>query len=701
MQLCTKNERVNLTVSVINKSGLRILLLLLILLAFGRAMLWLDAKALWWDESLTLQRAESDWGALLRAQLMIDDNVAQWPTTDQHPFTFFVLVGILIRLAGDSEFVLRFPSVMAVTLLAPTAWCMARRLVRRTVLAESAPLWAAFVAAISPFYLWYGQEARPYALLTWLALLSTYLLLRAVEIETWPLLRRSGWFWGYLGVTAAFLTTHYYAGFLLPIHLLLIWRWLARHGERKALAWMAVLALLGAGLGGLAAWRVLSNSSGANFDEVPLSILLPDLLNAFNLGPSADIGVGWVWALDLLCGLIGLLGAIWTLRNWSTIRNGGWLLPAFVLVPIVMMRLTELIQPGYMNARHMSVAGGGWFLLLAGGLALVWRRQRVVALGLALLLTMGVSYSTYAYFFGHDYQKDDFAALGRFMGRRMLPGDLVLLNPSASWRIFHYYAPLEYIDEYNQTHDPADPNYRPTRYIGVPMIYGWDVTFDTLTEAKSIYRRIWLVTSGTQPYMDLEDRLEAWLFDNMYAVQEVTFFSHSSLKATLFTPQPPVFNSSSAVNVPVQKTPVEVVFGDLIRLTGYEAGEPLTPQSSIPVTLFWGIRQQTERHYRYILRLAEKLPDGQWRELAKTEREPYEGVIATAYWAPQQTIVEYTEFPPEPDRLPVDNEHELFILLQVYDAETFAKLPITEQQLSNLPGAAADPDGVTVILPFQ
>ncbi|MEZ4660260.1 MAG: hypothetical protein R2911_22100 [Caldilineaceae bacterium] len=235
----------------------------------------------------------------------------------------------------------------------------------------------------------------------------------------------------------------------------------------------------------------------------------------------------------------------------------------------------------------------------------------------------------------------------------------------------------------------------------MPMIYGWDVTFDTLAAAKTIYRRIWLVTSGTQPYMDLDDRLEAWLFDNMYAVQEVTFYSQSSLKVTLFTPQPPVFNSPAEVNVPVHKTPVEVDFGDLIRLTGYEAGEPLTPQSSIPVTLFWGIRQQTERRYRYILRLAEKLPDGQWREVAKTEREPYEGGIATAYWAPQQTIVEYADFPPEPDRLPVDNDHELFILLEVYDAETFEKLPITEQQLNNLPGAAVDPDGVTLILPFK
>ncbi|MEZ4709216.1 MAG: glycosyltransferase family 39 protein [Caldilineaceae bacterium] len=418
-----------MTATKINKSGLRILLLLLILLAFGRAVLWLDAKALWWDESLTLQRAESDWGALLRGQLMIDDNVAQWPTTDQHPFTFFVLVGILIRLAGDSEFVLRFPSVMAVTLLPPTVWCMARLLVRRAILAERAPIWAAFVAAFNPFYLWYGQETRPYALLTWLGLLSTYLLLRTVEIRTWRALRRSGWFWGYVGVTAAFLTTHYYAPFLMPIHLLLIWRWLARHGERKALAWMTLLALLGAGLGGLAARRVLSNSSGANFDDVPLRILLPDLLNAFTLGPSADIGIGWIWALDLLGGLIGLMAALWALRNWATIRDGGWLLPAFVLVPIVMIRLVELIQPGYMNARHMSVAGGGWLLLLGGGLALIWQRQRWAALALAILMILGASYSSYAYFFGHEYQKDDFAALGRFMGRRMLPGDLVLLNP--------------------------------------------------------------------------------------------------------------------------------------------------------------------------------------------------------------------------------------------------------------------------------
>lgn len=684
-----------------HREGLRWLLLLLILLAFGRALLWLDAKALWWDESLTLQRAESGWGALLRGLLLIDDHVVLLPTTDQHPFTFFVLVRILIRLAGDSEFVLRFPSVMAVTLLPATVWSMAHLLVRRTILMQSAPIWAALLAAISPFYLWYGQEARPYALLTWLALLSTYLLLRATEIEEWRTLRSSGWFWGYVVTLAAFLTTHYYASFLLPIHFLLLCRWLANHGARKAVAWMALLTLLCATLGGLAAWRVLRNSSGVNFDHVPLDILLPDLLNAFSLGPSANIGIGWVWALDLLYGLIGLLGVLWAVRNWSTVRKGGWLLPAYILVPIVMIRLAELIQPAYMNARHMSVLGGGWFLLLGGGLALVWHRQRGVTLALALLFISGASYSSHSYFYGNDYQKDDYYGLSRFMARRLLPGDLMLLNPPSSWRIFHYYLPLEYIDGYNKRWQPTDPAYRPTRYIGAPMLYGWKETFATLDEAKSIYRRIWLITSGTHPYMDLDDRLEAWLFENMYAAQEVTFYSHSSLKATLFTPRPPVFNAPEEVNVPVQPHPIQVTFGDLIRLTGYEIGEGLTPQSAIPVTLFWGIREQTDRRYRYVLRLAEKLPDGQWRELGVTEREPYEGSIATEFWHPQQTIVEYTELPPAPEQWSAENLNALSLLLEVYDAETLEKLPITEQQLNDLPGAAVDPNGVTIVLPFR
>src|SRR5690606_13700459 len=107
-------------------------LLALTLLALARAAWALDAKNLWWDESLSLQRAESPWLRLLAGQLILYDGAGgELVTHDQHPFFFFMLQGILVRLAGTSEFVLRWVSVMAVTLLVPAVWVWGRRLTRR------------------------------------------------------------------------------------------------------------------------------------------------------------------------------------------------------------------------------------------------------------------------------------------------------------------------------------------------------------------------------------------------------------------------------------------------------------------------------------------------------------------------------------------------------------------------------------------
>ena len=54
---------------------LRWLLLFLILAAFGRLVWQLDLKTLWWDESLSLQRAESGWIDLLLGRITIVDGV--------------------------------------------------------------------------------------------------------------------------------------------------------------------------------------------------------------------------------------------------------------------------------------------------------------------------------------------------------------------------------------------------------------------------------------------------------------------------------------------------------------------------------------------------------------------------------------------------------------------------------------------------
>ncbi len=192
----------------------RWLLLGLILLAFARLVFRPDHKSLWWDESLSLQRAESSWRALVSGQIVLDDGLTAIATTDQHPFAYFVLLGSFIRLAGQSVMALRFPSAIAATLLAPMAWAFARLAARRRLLPQATPLWAALFTAVNPFYLWYGREARMYALVALLALLSTYLLLRWSAAEPGPRARR--YLSGYGLAAVTLLSTHYLAVLVLP-----------------------------------------------------------------------------------------------------------------------------------------------------------------------------------------------------------------------------------------------------------------------------------------------------------------------------------------------------------------------------------------------------------------------------------------------------------------------------------------------------
>ena len=117
----------------------RWVLLLLILLAFARLVWRLDAKNLWLDESFSLQRAESSWIDIFHGIIPISDGVHTVQTVDQHPFAFFALLGLTVRLLGKSEFALRLPAVAAATLLVPVCWAFARRLARRGALPPAAP----------------------------------------------------------------------------------------------------------------------------------------------------------------------------------------------------------------------------------------------------------------------------------------------------------------------------------------------------------------------------------------------------------------------------------------------------------------------------------------------------------------------------------------------------------------------------------
>ena len=628
-------------------------LLLLLLLTFARLTISLGAKDLWLDEGFSLQRAESDWPALIAGIVHIVDGVESVNTIDQHPLGFFVLLGLMLRVAGMSEFALRFPSVMAATLIVPAAWSLARRLERCRALPPGASAWAALLTALNPFYLWYGQEVRMYALVALMALLSTYMVLRWSEDRT-P--RRHWYVLGYLLTVSLLLTAHYYSVFLLPVHAGIVYVRLAPN-RRRAL-WVTGTVLLIGLLAGVPAVLQLINQPGAgtNFVSVSLRVLVPDLVNAFTLGLSVNLAD--IWLIDVLSASVMLLGAIWGLLPRHGPARNAWLLPAYLVVPVLLLAGVNLLRPAYMNARHMSLVSGAYLLLVSGGLAWLWRKQRWLGILTAGILLGGMVYSSVNYYAAPGYDKGDMAGIGEQLEGAMQPGDLLLIEPPTWVRLFRYYLPIDEIERWQSAGQL-------TGWRAMPPLSG-DRQEDIdalLASHRKQYRRIWLARS------EVESKTASSLEDTTFHTQDWGFESpFAFLHLDLFQVDSPFVDQIPATAHPVADT----AFDGKIWLRGYEVGKPFEPGYAVPVTLYWQVPQQPDRRYKYILRWIVRGEDGVEHILAMTEKEPYDGLLPTSGWTPGRMVREYTSILPPKAQVP----GESYLSLQVYDAETLQKLSL-------------------------
>ncbi|MFI7077965.1 glycosyltransferase family 39 protein [Micromonospora sp. NPDC049903] len=157
----------------------------------------LDSAQPWRDELATWSAATRPATDLLRLSGTIDAAAAP----------YYLLVHAWTAVAGDSVAALRLPSALAMAAAAGLTAALGRRLWDARV-----GTLAGLLFAVLPSTSRYGQEARPYALATALAVLSTLLLVDALHR---PGPRRWA---GYAVATAALGLTHLVALTLLAAH---------------------------------------------------------------------------------------------------------------------------------------------------------------------------------------------------------------------------------------------------------------------------------------------------------------------------------------------------------------------------------------------------------------------------------------------------------------------------------------------------
>ncbi len=134
-------------------------------------------------------------GALISALYATHDEIT--------PPLFFVGAWITAHV-GHSPILIRAPSLIAGTLTIPAVYWLGVRTVGRR-----AGLLAAALTALSPFMIYYSAEARAYALMTVLVIVSTIALLQAIDTV------RARWWTAYAVFAAGAFYTHYTCAFYL------------------------------------------------------------------------------------------------------------------------------------------------------------------------------------------------------------------------------------------------------------------------------------------------------------------------------------------------------------------------------------------------------------------------------------------------------------------------------------------------------
>ncbi|MFG2002423.1 glycosyltransferase family 39 protein [Spirillospora sp. NPDC048911] len=410
----------------------------------------LDGPAFWRDETVTIGVAERSPAEIVRLMGHIDA---------VHGL-YYLLMHPVVTLFGPGEIAMRAPSVMAAAVAAGMTALLGARLADARV-----GLVAGVLVAVSPAISRYAQEARQYALATALAVVSTYLLVRAAEKGD----RR--WFAGY-AVSVAVL------GWLQVFYLLL----LPAHAVMVTTAHERVRLLL-------RRWAVAVASA--------LLAVVPLLLEAL---PQRKLQVEWIPApdqkaieflLEMLSGsswsIVPVLALV-LLALVRPVRRAGpvdprWAGAAWLFLPPAILLGTSVLVPNYVF-RYVLFCVPAVALMI--GLAL--RRLPAWIAGIAVIAIAGATIPTQLKVREPDSRADDMRQLSVFLKQNERPGDAIVFSHLVFRRVMNAYP-----DAYEELNDIALA--RPGARTGT--IDGQEVPPAELARRLTGVQRVWYVWKGS------------------------------------------------------------------------------------------------------------------------------------------------------------------------------------------------------------
>jgi len=577
-------------------------LLILLLAAFLRIG-DITEQSFWNDEGNTLRLVQRDSAALIDAA-----------ARDIHPPGYYLTLKVWTGLIGEQELGLRSLSAFWGLLAVAGTYALGTRLYAR-----HAGTLAALLVAVNAFSIYYSQEARMYAQLMALAVISLWVFMQMLR-------PRAHWSWGIaLALVNLWgLYTHYtYPLTMLVQGIFFVW-WLVLESaplgatyRKQILGWFVILNVitiacflpwLPTAYDQLTTWP--SDDTGVAFAEK-----LSTISHTITYGEAAISVRGLDWFM------LGLLGVTIILPDWYLQRPRNLWRVMLPIVWIVLVGGVLLVSGAYRDAnlKFLLPAQIGVALLLGRGAYLLWDVGSVSAATPLEILPRVVAAAAYAtigitawevaqqvktdpVFHRHDYRQ-----MAQVIDTLETDNTAIVLNAPGQEEVFSYY--------YNGR----------SELYPLPRGLGGDdaATYQEALALIDQYSQIMVLFWG-EGERDPNGIVKNTLDNNAFEISS-TWYGDVRLVRYGVLAAPP---AEPEIELNTQ-------FGENITLMGY-AIQGGFEASVLGITLFWQTDQPLDTRYKVFVQLL--YPDGTLA--AQHDSEPANNTALTIDWQPNQVVID-------------------------------------------------------------
>ncbi|MFQ5398034.1 MAG: glycosyltransferase family 39 protein [Anaerolineae bacterium] len=568
------------------------LLLALFLLAFALRIYRLDYADLSGDET---------WSVMVAGGSLADVVASEAGT---HPPLYHLLLHFNMQLAGRSVFSIRYLSVL---------WSMFTlafiKTLGQVVGGRRVGLLALAVGAISPFLIYYAQDARMYAVPTagMAGSMTVFMVLvRQMQAGRRPT-RRTWLLYALTSLIGAY--SHYYAfAILLAQAAYVAYLSLSARSWSLLKPWILTWGAMGIlfipwplrhlnFLGGKASHR-FEEWNGAKFLEIVRRTSI-----AYGAGitlPPAERWLGWIAVGIALLGLAGLIrsrGRRAVGAALGVVLFGGFLFAWAVnpIMPFYYERYLLAAAPVFLAA----LATGLWFL------AHTWKPAAIVA---AVGILAASALSLRHFYFDETFLKGSYGRLITDLTSHARPGDIILLNNPLQQPAFDYYRPPDL----------------PAQTLSPSLLVTEAGTDALLRDITAGYQRAWLIETGNAASFDPEHHVQQWL--GQHGSRGYTRNHANGNLLYLF-----VLSSVGESG----RHPINANINDQVLLESYSLSAPIAQAGdNLLITLHWKAIAPMERDYTVFTHLIDE--GGQlW---AQTDGQPGGGSLPTHVWQPGEPV---------------------------------------------------------------